>query len=431
MSEAIKKLAKEAQMLIDAGSSGKGAADGGFPPDSPFSLELASYPDIVIRKEGKRNIKSLVIMPSVGAVFIKTQALSKGIPTGEAESSVPDENEYRNFVSGMPDIRLPDGFWTKKVSGGISFFREVLELFEDPMVMEMIRKRMFPEDVDVLEDRRSFTSRYNLLAAAYSEYPGLYSELKDTEKSFSLLVQEIPFCNEIRDAFGIDGLRAFLREYEKTPLWLIPPETDYSETGGIHRKWRYRPVLPQFPMKAKSFTNYVLYESFRMGYAKDINSFFEEWNDTLQMEMTLYGKIRDKYPGSLPTVHRQLAYKTSMMNQEIDEKRLEERLKEVSVYEGKYRGLVFKAPECRQDFYDEAVAQANCLASYVSRVIDGDCQIMFVRKEESPESSYITLSVKNGRPQEAKYADNADIKAHDRFIIEKWFEKCSCEGRKK
>lgn len=327
MSEAIKKLAKEAQMLIDAGSGGKGAADGELPPDSPFSLELASYPDIVIRKEGKRNIKSLVIMPSVGAVFIKTQALSKGIPSGEAESSVPDENEYRNFVSGMPDIRLPDGFWTKKVYGGISFFREVLELFEDPIVMEMIRKRMFPENVDVLEDRRNFTSCCSLLAAAYSEYPGLYSELKDTEKSFSLLVREIPFCNEIRDAFGIDGLRAFLREYEKTPLWLIPPKTDYSETGGIHRKWSYRPTLPQFPMKAKSFINYVLYEPLRMGYAKNINRFFEEWNDTLQMEMELYGKIRDKYPESLPTVHRQLAYKTSMMKQEIDEKNWRNALK--------------------------------------------------------------------------------------------------------
>ena len=91
---------------------------------------------------------------------------------------------------------------------------------------------------------------------------------------------------------------------------------------------------------------------------------------------------------------------------------------------------MFVAPKSRQDFLDEAIAQANCLAGYVDKVINGDCLIMFVRKKEEPEKSYITLSVKGGRAMEAKYANNAPISGKDRLVIEQWFDRALYEKLK-
>ena len=420
MNEIIKELAKEARGLTAPNT--EPAEKKGLPDGSPFSLELASYPDIVIRKEGRRTVKTLAIMPSVGTIFIKTQAMSKGEPVGEPDSSVADENAYKNFTAGMPDVWLPDGFWTRKIMGGTGFFRALLSIFNDSTVSEMIRKKAFPAGTDVI-DAYVADDNFERLVEVYSESPALYTEFVDKKKAFLLLAKEYLFCAELKECFGLDGIRFFLNEYEKSPVWLTWSNDQYNSSDLA--RWRCDHVIPRFPMKLRSFTNYVLYEMIRMGYASNPAVFFETWDDTLQMEMLVYGKVRDKYPKSLLTLHKQLSYKTAMMQEEIDEKKLSERLAETKKYEGVFNGLAFIAPTSRQDFYNEALAQANCLASYVDKVINGDCQIMFVRKKDDVETSYITLSVVSGRPVEAKYANNVEISVHDRVTINEWFDRVS------
>ena len=173
-------------------------------------------------------------------------------------------------------------------------------------------------------------------------------------------------------------------------------------------------------MNYQKFKEYVLYTSTTLGYADNFPAFAGEWRDTLNMQYVLYGKIKEKYPENLPVLHNQLAYKCRLKNQEIDEKKFAINVESTKKYEGKADGFVFVAPKTKQDFYDEATAQANCLAGYIRQFTEGSCQILFMRKEKYPDRSFITVEIRNGRVVQAKRARNKEITMAERNSLYNW-----------
>lgn len=60
------------------------------------------------------------------------------------------------------------------------------------------------------------------------------------------------------------------------------------------------------------------------------------------------------------------------------------------------RCLKRRYPNSTQDIKDESVSQNNCVASYIDKVIDGECHILFLRKKDNPSQSLITIEIRNG-----------------------------------
>ena len=75
-------------------------------------------------------------------------------------------------------------------------------------------------------------------------------------------------------------------------------------------------------------------------------------------------------------------------------------------------------PKCTQDIKDEAVMQNNCVASYIDKVINGECQILFLRKQSSPEQSLVTIEVRNGRIIQALRRFNNPVTEEDQKAID-------------
>ena len=126
--------------------------------------------------------------------------------------------------------------------------------------------------------------------------------------------------------------------------------------------------------------------------------------------------------------HMQLSQKTTMMRVEIDEKMFAEQADKVCLYEGTYKGFSFVGPKRKQDFFDEAVSQASCIASYVDKFTRGECQILFMRHKETPETSYITVEIINGCVAQAKLAANAAISEKEEAILTEWVDKCNANA---
>ena len=131
----------------------------------------------------------------------------------------------------------------------------------------------------------------------------------------------------------------------------------------------------------------------------------------------VYGKIKDKYPKSVALAHDQLSYKCTCMKVAIDEIHFEQQVARATQLECKIGDYVFVAPKVKQDFFDEAISQANCLASYVNRFTNGDCLIMFMRPASDPSCSYITMEIRGGQVVQAKLAHNANPGREDWDII--------------
>ena len=143
------------------------------------------------------------------------------------------------------------------------------------------------------------------------------------------------------------------------------------------------------------------------------------------MQWLIYGKLTEKYPADLPLMHSQLSYKALCMKQEIDEKKFELNVKKAAAYEGTYKDYVFIAPHCKQDFYDEATSQSNCLAGYISSFTEGRCIILFMRKKDTPDDSYITVEIIDGDVCQAKLAMNRNPHDKDLDVLYSWVQLCN------
>ena len=190
-------------------------------------------------------------------------------------------------------------------------------------------------------------------------------------------------------------------------------------------------------MKYESFRDYVLYQSVFMGYGKIISVFFDEWRDVINMQNNVYHKIKEKYHDNLPLWHHQLSYKSDCMREYIDEEKMQKMVKLASLYQGTCGKYVFISPTCRQDFLDEAQMQQNCLASYISRFIDGDCIIMFMRQKNSPTQSLVTIEIRKDDKGDyavinQKYqARNKHCTEEQSDAIDKWLKRAINRVNKK
>ena len=441
MNELLKALAMEAKALNESDGTSV----------SQFVLEMAEYPDFMVKKTTPTQIKRLVVMPSVGKCFIKTES-KKG-----TFSEVLTEKNYSSFSSGMPDIILPEGFWCSALTKGIATARDLLRIFEDDLLLEIIRQNCYM-NCDFLAQTEYDSNAAVTAKKVYVLNPKLIKEFcgDKNSKAFRMLYNSPEFILYVTLVFGIENARDFLREYNESLVdcyylrdsnelcsyralydWESSEYADkfldavrncYDATGKYFSSYSARCYLPDFPivkMDYSAFKNYVLYGSVRFGYALSISNFMQIWLDTLNMEHNIYGKIKEKYPQDLPLLHNQMSYKSTLMDMEINEEKFAASVEAASAYEGTYRDFVFIAPKERQDIFNEAVMQANCLAGYVSDFTEGNCILFFMRKKNAPKRSYITVELRDGHIRQAKKAFNKEPSTNELAILANWVSKCN------
>ena len=87
------------------------------------------------------------------------------------------------------------------------------------------------------------------------------------------------------------------------------------------------------------------------------------------------------------------------------------------------RCLKRRYPNSTQDIKDESVSQNNCVASYIDKVIDGECYLLFLRKKDNPSQSWITIEVRNGKIVQAKRRFNFPVSNEEREVIDEFNKK--------
>ena len=391
-----------------------------------FKIALANYPDFCIERSTAKTRQLIVIMPSCKGYYVKS---FKG-EDEYVEELTPEL--YSKFTSGMNDLELPAGFWLRKVQSGKKFCDMLLRAVQCDTYVEMIKYRLAPMLEDMhLGDWGTPDGDSNV--KAYKDNPVLYREFFNTNKAKSVIVDASKFVQHLIEDFGLNNTRDFLTHLD---LSLVEPGRGYYGGFGSSSYSREK-IYPDIEMDYKTFRDYVLYQSVFMGYAKNIGTFFSEWKDSIKMQRDIYHKIKEKYHDNLPMWHQQLSYKSACMQEQIDAVKMEEMVNLAKLYQGTSGKYVFIAPTCKQDFLDEAQMQQNCLASYVSKFVEGDCIIMFMRKKEDPTQSLVTIEIRkdddgNYTKLCQKYqARNRACTAEQSDAIDKWLKRAINRVNKK
>lgn len=126
----------------------------------------------------------------------------------------------------------------------------------------------------------------------------------------------------------------------------------------------------------------------------------------------------DKYPRHFLTTHKIACRNYNRLKEQFDE---EDFKKQITLkMEHSFGGFEFIYPKSTQEIKDEAVMQNNCVASYIKKVINGDCHILFLRRKSEPNKSLCTIEVRNNKIVQAKLRFNDEITPELKEVVDKW-----------
>lgn len=404
----VKDLAKIAKALQNGeiDNKTKGSTTG-----ITWTVEMQKYPDFAIRRKTTKTSQLLVIMPSCEGYYIKYNTGNK-----EVVEELTEDN-YVKFTASMPTIALGDDMWIKNIMGGKKFFYKFSQAIHSETYCEMLRNKCARHYEDLMF---SWSGKLNdSTLNNYQQYPTLFKKYHDNELIYDRFLNNPTFTRIIIEKFGLNNIYDFC-EAQETSL-----ATQSSRYGNecIYSSYNLTNFLQTYEFHYAEWKDYILYQSVRMGYGRNMDSFFQEWYDVLNIQTQLYGKVKDKYPSDLPLLHNQLSYKRTVYQDIIDERGFAQHKEKLSKYNMKVKDFIFRCPENKQDMIDEATQQANCLAGYTSRFASGECEIFFMRYAKTPDESYITIETKDGEIRQIYYARNQIVSRADRDVAELWMKR--------
>jgi len=167
----------------------------------------------------------------------------------------------------------------------------------------------------------------------------------------------------------------------------------------------------------KSLINY----GFRLWQFEGIeisSNFWNELRDYAKMMGEMSTRKWEKYPGHFLTTHRITARNYTQQKIQHDEEQF--KATRIVGYNYTYRDWIFIYPEKTDDIKDEGCQQNNCVASYIKRIIDGQCHIVFMRQKNDPDKSRITVEIQNHKPVQCLRTFNKSLSDDEQKVINKY-----------
>lgn len=235
---------------------------------------------------------------------------------------------------------------------------------------------------------------------------------------------------------------SFLTEYKKNPdsyllaynleytsltdddIYEILKHESYRREYYGTRTWEYRTVtyatvnflLSDCGYTMKSLMNYIDYlKTFEA--IEDVDYSMRELADYVSMMKQISPRF-DKYPRHFLTTHKIACRNYNRLKIDFAENIFKSRINEDM--EHTFGDYSFIYPKSTQEIKDEAVSQNNCVASYIQKVIDGNCHILFLRHKDSPDKSLVTIEVRDNKIVQARQRFNYQITAEQQEAVDKW-----------
>lgn len=223
----------------------------------------------------------------------------------------------------------------------------------------------------------------------------------------------------------------YLNKEENYRLLLSNSRIRREEENIIERMWDLNKLIRyiiKYQVNTKSFCSYMSKLSFTEGL--NINQICNYYPDYIKLEYELCdgrtSKMK-KYPNYLATMHDKNVTLERLKNYDKYERihNKEELFKEstkiieqVEYNDKEYCVIIPQKPE---DIIEEGIDNMNCVGSYVSDIINNRTNIVFIRKTEHPDKSYITCEISNNmKIVQILRGNNKPLEQKDKDFVKKW-----------
>lgn len=235
----------------------------------------------------------------------------------------------------------------------------------------------------------------NTLIESYIENPDLFMNIHNLEGLYTLNKKDL-YCFALSLRYFRGNLGKYMTLNKRMDIFVELVEDYY-----------YNPIS-----LIKYIDTLITLEAL-----SDIATVLIELYDYARMMSKVSNKY-DKYPRNFLTTHQIATRNYNRLKEKFDEEDFKARYNDSFNFE--WEDFIITYPKSTQDVKDEAVQQNHCVASYIRRVINGECHILFLREKENPDKSLITLELRENKVVQARGKFNRETTKEEREVVEKY-----------
>ena len=392
--------------------------------DPIYETILENDSDFVLERKTEKTDRMLVCILSQGLLYFKNAK------TGEL-SNTPTIKEVTNFIKECPRAKLPTK--PKYNIRSSSYATQLSDYFIWAMKNLQSAKELVNKKVFINPTSSSMKNRFDNITPEQIDTlvyaSNLFDKIKDenkyyhTENAIAVLYDFIMDLNSVginRDklTYNLDKLIQIdypFKQFDRRHDYMIQAikigNLEFNHFVDYMQRLNTKEML-------KIFDGGCSY-----GYCFELG----EYKDYLDMQLQMYGCIKEKYPDNWLTSLQIMKAKFNAWKElHKDERFLNNvsKLKPLEYSDDKYCIII---PTRASDVVDEGAHLGHCVGSYVNRIIDGETNILFMRKVSEPEESLVTLEFKDNTLCQYKgYGDRPVTEEEDEFLT-KWCKEKNIE----
>ena len=378
-----------------------------------YETVLQNDSDFVIERKTSTTDKMLVCILSQGLVYIKD------CKSGKLTNNLK-EKEIVNFLSECPIDKYPTTL-KYKIKCNCTRLSDYFNwaIMHLPEVKELASHKLF----------------YNLKSSDFWAIP--------RDNITKDVIKDLVWCKNFLEQLNHEGLNIYLNSCYK---WLKDCEDvginkdkikynienfkilDLDFITSLYRNTNFNyftQVISLANLEFNKFMNYLRQLKTVEFLPIKVNcygSYFDlkEYYDYLNMQIDMYGKIKEKYPNNWLTTLKIMQSKYSMWKELHKDEKFLNQNKKIKHLEYEDKDYCIIVPTKSSEIIDEGAHLGHCVGSYVDRIISGQTSIVFMRKPDKKEESLVTIEVKNNQVcQYRGYADR-NVTEEEFAFIQKW-----------
>jgi len=369
-----------------------------------YDVVLQNNIDFVLHRKTATTDKNLVFLISQGTFYIQDNK-SKDVET-------LSEQKLRGFFQSIywDKFEILDRviWWSGRPESMIS---EMIKIIKNKDIQEMYKHGIYAKDYQIESWKEAFNNNIKLFKYCYDKCQTSIANKDSFDKMLKLATM-------IEQQINYNNAKQFIDKLCKSNVKMYLEEGHYSNKKEYHNT--FINLINTYSLEFNRFIEFISYDLYSQGISQFDKNILTEYSDYLRMQISLYGKVKEKYPKYLRTEHDIIALKVSIYEKHKQELMLLNVVENFKQYAYKDKEYCIVLPETSMEIVDEGIILSSCVSSYVDKVAKNETLIVFLRNVNEPDKSLVTVEVQNNSIVQAKGYANRPLIIEEEKFLRKW-----------
>ncbi|MBP3708321.1 MAG: PcfJ domain-containing protein [Clostridia bacterium] len=388
-----------------------------------IEIVLENDSDFVLRRKTSATSRMLVVVLSQGMMYLKDEKNGEITQITKASQIIKflEGTDYRDCSFSELKYKVWDfGFVSPHLSNYMSYalkHRDRIQQLVNRKIFLFSGDRNFLDFIDTcLQIDERFYDNLSYANGLLSQF-----QVKMPRDSVSTASNLMNFYSAIK---GLEKLGITKDKINNNLENLLQAETLFYDNIKKYSVEDFLTCIEYGNLEFNRLSSYLAYlrvvEGLTGGSYNQGSFNFKGYYDYLNMQKTMFGKIKEKYPINWLTEKHKLNLTYSAwehLHKEEVMLSISNKISNLSYSDDKYSIVI---PKTTSEVVDEGYHLGHCVASYVDSILKGQTNIVFLRRTNQLNESLVTVEVKNNTITQFRGAGDRHCNKEELDFLIKW-----------